>query len=379
MIYKLFILILLLPLNILSKNISKNISLDELVALSQGRTIITRIGTHTLVEYTLLQDSTNKFRALMNNLKNDPYKEWEIYLEKAKKALKKALPSDLNYIIKKMSNSNEPTALIIHNMPIDDYIPATPTNGNRPPCKHHDSKGAEIINAYAKGYISEAAILGTCGLLKALPDYDEREKDGTYINQIIPCDDDKSKSEASSFGSETPFEPHTKNVYQEPPLKIFSLLCLRGDPKVATRIIFLDNLLKYIKSDLAADQAFNNFLQELQKPQFAMRTGPSFERGDLIERVLPILTKNSKGETVFRFNANPGRIIGQNPEAIKTIDYLKDVLKRPDFKKNCYSSFYLKSGDFLIFNNWQAMHARDAFTIDTNNWRWLQRCYFMVN
>lgn len=325
---------------------------------------IRKINNQTILEYTLDPQVTEEFNALFTNQELDPYKEWDFYKKFAKEALEKVLPADLKEIILSMRHSNYPTALIVHNMPIDTHIPPTPENGIRPPT---------IKEVGGKGYVSEGCLLGLCSMLNAYPDFDENEKDGTYINQIIPRDDQKSKRVASSNGSEVPFYAHTENVYSVCPLKFFSLLCLRGTPGVLTSMIFLEDILSFLK-----ETKQEHIINEMKKPQFFMKSGPSFEGTEKREELLPILDERN-GETIYRFNANPGRVVGIDENAESVVDCLRSILKSSEFLDARKVSINLQKGDLLLFNNWEVMHARDSFKIDKNNWRWLQRCYFMLN
>jgi hypothetical protein len=353
-------------------------SLEEIVCQSDGRAKVTTIGASKYIEYTLSPDVSEKFNAIANHIKYDPYVEWTLCLKQAENALRSVIPQDLIAIVLRMRHSNEPAVLIIHKMPVDTYIPKTPEHGNRPDCKKYDSNGHEIHNETAKGFVSEMVLCAMCSLLQSKPDFDVREKDGTYIHQIIPRDDDKSKEEASSAGSEIPFYPHTENVYSQPPLKFFQLLCLRGDPKVSTGVLFLDLILEQIKHSPPAGLSYEQLLMELQKPQFIMCSGPSFgtNTGDAV--ALPILTTNQQGKRIFRFNANPHRVKPTNVLSEKIINHLCSFLIDPKNQILCGIKITLMKGDYLLFNNWEIMHARETFTIDKNNWRWLQRMYLMI-
>lgn len=345
----------------------KGLSLSVLllpVALYGSHIQIRQMHEQTILEYTLDPEVSKNLNDLVETCNVDPYKDWDHYKVFAKQALKQVLPQDLLDILHTMRNSAFPTALIVHNMPTDTIIPKTPENGNRPPVK-----GLED----GKGYTSETTLLGICSLLDAYPDFDENEKDGTYINQIIPRDDAASKAVASSYGSEIPFFAHTENVYSPNPLKFFSLLCLRGDPKVQTSMIFLDDILAYIKAD-----GKEWMIEEMHKAQFIMKSGPSFLGKQRREIVLPILD-TINGERIYRFNANTDRVEGMNDTAREIVSYLTDVLKSEEFQSKNKVGINLTRGDLLLFNNWEVMHARDSFKIDKNNWRWLQRCYFMLN
>ncbi len=346
---------------------------------------IETIGSHKKIEYTLPLSCSQQLNDLLKNSTIDPYKNWESCRHAAEKLLFSILPDDLKELLSTMRSNNEPTMLIIHNMPIDSYIPPTPKNGNRPPAKTYSIDGNEIFNDRAKGYVSETVLLGLCNFFNAYPGFDENEKDGTYINQIIPVDD-INKKKASSLGSEIPFEFHTENVYQSPPPKYLALLCLRGDPKVATRLIFLDALLDYLKTNPHPTLTWQELLDTMKKPEFIMKTGPSF-KDTVMEATLPILATNTNidtnittnNKTLFRFNANDGRVSGTTETSQSIVDYLRNIVKNDSFKKNYATKITFKSGDLLLFNNWEVMHSRDSFVIDFDNWRWLQRCYIMLN
>ena len=344
-----------------------------------GQSTVTLHRGYSRVEYTLPDSVKEEFRRKLVNFKTDIYQNCNSHIDESSTVLKSVLPVDLVSVIQSMKDRNEPTALVIHNMPIDEYIPPTPQNGNKPPVKQFDKAGKEIYDNNSKGLVSEASILGVAGLLDAIPDFEDQEKDGACIHQIIPRDDPKSKAQESSFGSEIPFEPHTENVYHEPPIKYFALECLRADPKVATSIIFLDDILAFAKDNMPDGMSYEWFVEQLYKPQFSMRTGPSFENSDGVQRTLPILSITEKGERLFRLNLNKGRTVGLTPEAIKIINFFKNIFANQSFKENYITKIYLQTGDFLLFNNWEVMHARDAFKIDQDNWRWLQRCYFKIN
>jgi hypothetical protein len=356
----------------------ETLTLEQIAARSSGAMIVYKIGTATQVEYTLCSTVSDQFNVIMRSFQEDPYINWQGYLKKAEAALRAVLPDDLVEIIVRMRRSNNPTVLLVHGMPIDNYIPETPSHGNRPLAQRCNEDGI-VYNSEAKGFVSETTLLGVCSLLKAKPDFDEYEKDGTYINQIIPKNDEESKNESSSAGSEIPFYPHTENIYSQPPLKFFELLCLRGDPNVATGIIFVERLLEYVRSNLPLGSSYEEFMAEIQKSQFIMRSGPSFGNKPGHSVIEPILSKDRHGERIFRFNSNPDRVIATNTMSQKIIDYLKDILINSDFQKNYGLKVCLMRGDYLLFNNWEVMHSREAFKIDKNNWRWLQRVYLMID
>lgn len=325
-----------------------------------------------ILEYTLDRAATYAFIKKVEECPLDPYDQPLAYKESARQWLLEAMPPGFVEIVKELDTSGE-NVLLIHNFPVDAYVPATPRNGARPPKVEHDASGHLIENQMAKGFVSEAALLGLCGLLDCDPDYDEREKDGVFINQIIPVNAEKYRGQESSFGSDLAFSWHTENIYQMRPLRFFSLLCLRSDPKVATGVLFVDDILEAARSRYP--KQFDHLMEQMRLPQFVMATGGSFENAR-VEAVLPILAQDDRGQMVFRLNLSPGRMRGVSSQGDEVIRMLSDTILSEEFAREHTHRIVLQNGDCLLLNNWKSMHSRDAFKIDPLNWRWLQRMYF---
>ena len=328
-----------------------------------------------IAEYTL-SDRTNKiFNDSMQGVSQDPYSDWDFYKNVSREEILKAFPKKVIDKIMEMNEKDLPQAIILHNVSIDHIVPATPRDGLRPT---------------DKGFISESILLGFCSLLDCKPILSSPNSNivsknpalknkGSYIHQIIPLDDEESKLTQSSSGSTASFGPHTEAVQYEHPIKFFLLYCLRGDPKVPTSLIFLDDLLLFIKNNfnLSTCASYKKFLEELKKPQFIMRDSTDIKTASF-ETILPILIEDN-GKRIFRFDSNGVKIEGIDEHAQSIVDYLKRVLNDEAFKAKYVKKFYLKKGDLLIFNNLEVLHARDSFEIDVNNWRWLQRIYCSQN
>lgn len=327
-------------------------------------------GNQVVMEYTLDPMVSIKVNADLKDEQIDPYTNWEHYKKRSKEVLLACLPQELINVILAMKDENKPAVIIIHNFPVDEIIPATPKTGDCPTSKWQDS-----VNG--KGYVSEASILGVCSILGSHPDCDENEKDGTYIHQIIPRDDVKSKGEISSYGSAIPFGPHTENVYDPNALKFFCLLGLRGDPRVNTNIMLLDDILFYLQTHLPEGKSYDWFLEQMKR-DYIQKTGPTFRENQKY-LMAPILTILSDGSRQLRFNTTNDRTEGIDEDSRFVANFIKDMLLSEDFQTNCFLNINLKKGDLLLFNNWEVMHGRGAFNIDQENWRWLQRCYFALD
>jgi len=343
---------------------------EPLISGNCSNIVIRKVKTQTIIEYTLDASVSEAVNKELQDANVCPYENWEYYKEKSQNVLMRCLPQDLIEIILRMKNNNESAALIVHNFPVDEFIPETPRSGDCPPSKFIDP-----ING--KGFVSEICLLGLCSILGAHPDFDENEKDGTYIHQIIPRDDAKSIGEISSYGSSIAFGPHTENVHQEPALKFFSLLGLRGDAKVNTSILLLDDILDYLKHHLPEGKTFEWFIQQMGK-DYIQKTGPTFGKHQS-SILCPILTVDEKGERKFKFNTTNNRTVGCDEDSLFVSEFIKDMLLNEDFQKQCFTNINIKRGTLLLFNNWEVMHGRCGFNIDPDNWRWLQRCYFALD
>jgi hypothetical protein len=327
-------------------------------------------GNQVVIEYTLDPETSVNVNKNLQDEYIDPYTNWEYYTNHSKEVLVKCLPQELIDIILAMKHNNTPTVLVVHNFPVDEVIPVTPQTGHCPSNKWLDS-----ING--KGYVSEASILGICSILGCHPDHDENEKDGTYIHQIIPKDDAKSKGEISSYGSAIAFGPHTENVYDPKALKFFCLLGLRGDPKVNTNIILLDDILAYLQNHLPEGKTYEWFLEQMDK-DYIQKTGPTFRENQKYI-MAPILTLLPDGSRQLRFNTTNNRTEGTDEDTRFVATFIKDMLLSEDFQEKSFLNVNLKKGDLLLFNNWEVMHGRGSFELDKENWRWLQRCYFALD
>jgi len=329
---------------------------------------------NTIEEYTLNPTVSEQCNTLLHTLPFDPYTQWDFYKLFAKNLMLRMLPTDVIASITAMRNGNGPDVIVIHNAPVDEYIPPTPIDGKV-------LKAGTQFNPMAKGFVSETTLLGICSMLDAYPQATmtlQANSPLSYIHQIIPLDDEQSKKSRSSTGSRVAFEPHTEAVSLEPAIKFFELLGIRGNKNVATDLFLLADILNFIKLHLPTGKTYEWLMGELRKPQFIMRDGSDWAHVSH-EQVLPIISYTAHGERIFRFNANGIRVEGDNKTAQDIVDYLIKTLQNPAFKKQCVKKFYLQKGDLLIFNNWRVMHARDSFTADPYNRRWLQRCYCISN
>ena len=314
---------------------------------------------YIIKEYTLNKHIRKKFELMVNDISIDPYKAPDEYTVLAGEKLEKLLPDEIKKEIRKMNSHEGPDLIIIHNFPVDSSIPETPRDGKRP-------------LANTKGFVSEAAMLSIGYLLNVKPFYKRADKDETVINQIIPINTDKYENQFSSFGSKLELLPHTENAYERNPLKYFSLLCLRGDPKVATNLIFFDDVLLYVEENHPDRSEWLRNI--ISKPLFIMASGAY--KKSIEETMQPILEFKENGGTILHLNLNPRRTVGATTETEHAITLLREIITSYKFRREYYKKIYLSSGDYILFKNWKVLHSRDAFPIDIMNWRWLQRCYF---
>ncbi|MES2961812.1 MAG: TauD/TfdA family dioxygenase [Pseudomonadota bacterium] len=182
------------------------------------------------------------------------------------------------------------------------------------------------------------------------------EKYGQTFHEIAPVEPEA----VTSAGYKRDLSLHTENSHDINTPHIIMLLCLRGDPAAKTSYVRFDELLELLDRET---------IEELTKPNFAMRTGENFDVYS--ETINPILKFNQFGLSEVRVNTAPGRCKGLTDKAQKALEVFAEIAN--DNRK----FFELKAGEVVIFDNRVVGHGRDAFPITNPNGkeRWLRRLY----
>ncbi|NBV06556.1 MAG: hypothetical protein EBS06_04895 [Proteobacteria bacterium] len=133
-------------------------------------------------------------------------------------------------------------------------------------------------------------------------------------------------------------------------------ICLRGNPFAKTSFCFLKEIVKFLPPQI---------LEELQKPNFLMKSGDKKIFKEAKEFRCPIITTDKNGTQNIRLNTASGRCEGLNEEAKIALNYLNECLAR-DVPIH---GIALQDGEMLIIENGKTLHGRTEFEGD----RWVQR------
>ena len=141
---------------------------------------------------------------------------------------------------------------------------------------------------------------------------------------------------------------------------ILAFLGLRRNDKVQTKLIFCDDIMQNLNS---------NIIDTLKLDQFYFRKPDAYFDEKKTAFKLPILLKDNNDNFLIRWDEtvdSRNRISSEN--AIKMV--------RLAIQQSEQHSIFLSPGDFMMFKNKRVLHAREAFNPKYDGTdRWLLRIY----
>jgi L-asparagine oxygenase len=322
----------------------------ESIALSDRDTKLERIA--------LSDQDKIRLRSSLNNL-DSPYDDLEEFLISIYPVFG-GLPRQLLRTLFEFRNDpNAYGALLLQNFPIDDDLPATPSDSRRSNDK--------------KTFVSEASLLGIAQILGQPIGYRD-EKQGEIIQTLSPVK--KEAHATSSESSEVDLGFHTDFSFDrdnpDQPYNVGNadyivLLCLRRDRKGEAYTLYADarDICKYLTTAQ---------LSIARKPLFQFAASYSFTGACGEERIWSAPCPLIKGPDRFpevSVDLLCG-VRGVNQEADNVLDSLREVCELPGVA----SRVCLEPGELLLMDNRKGAHARTAFAayFDGHD-RWLQRLY----
>jgi citrate lyase beta subunit len=251
--------------------------------------------------------------------------------------------------IEKQRANKGSVGFIIDNFPIDEKLPATPSE-------------PDDYTTQGKGWVSELASYAFHSLLDRAPIIIPGLRGDNPIQQISPRKGQEQNA-ASSLGSKAAFRAHTDSSHLEQPPEFFCLVALRNNENAKTNIALVQDIL---------NQLTEEELKVLQQPIFNFSTGAALDRDKMVTlENVPVLTYQN-GTPRLRFNTAESRMYSSTSDGNDVIQRLNDIL---DFALNpaLDKGVELQAGQAIFIDNGQAAHARTSFTPDNSEQRWLQR------
>ncbi|MFD7642415.1 TauD/TfdA family dioxygenase [Kitasatospora sp. NPDC059795] len=245
--------------------------------------------------------------------------------------------------------------LVLSNLPQQEF-PPTPVSG------FGEETELSLVNSLQLGLIS------LLGLTPYAVDY---ENSGKLIRNVVPNPEAAGKT--SSWGADTEFFWHTDNPHLpfgqaglDPrpfPPRFLTFYAVRNVEQVATEFVGVDVALEGLPEDVLERLSANEFLVAAPDSNDVKSDG----RRIALEGTA-VLQRAPEG-VLMRYDRGTTR--GMNAEAERALDILSEQLARkPAFAP------VLQPGQFLIFDNYRALHRRKAFDpAPSEVARWLRRCY----
>lgn len=255
-----------------------------------------------------------------------------------------ALPSNIH---KWSDRAKELKIGLIRNLPIDSFLPTTPT------AKH----AVEHMSMLADSVIGTiSALFGTVYTI-------EGKGSGRHIHNMYPVPGDEYTQLGSS--SQVDLEWHTEEAFHPARPDWLSLLCLRGDVEAATKVARAKDLR--LEPDV---------LQTLREFRFKLRIDETYTVDDahtgdtsIAYVKTSVLTgANTDPEIVL----DPAYTIFEDETEIDAVEAVAYAAERVQ------QEFTLTNGDLLIVHNRRVVHGRTSFRprMDGTD-RWLKRAYIL--
>lgn len=247
-----------------------------------------------------------------------------------------------------------PGALHLRNLPLDPWLPATPTDG--------------MPSQEKQTFVAEGVLLGLTFLLGA-PFAVPTEKRGLLIHDVVPVA--SGATSQTNQGSRVALQFHNDLVFDESRLyntanpDFVVLVCLRQDPARTATTYYAD--ARDIVAGLSAST-----LDVLRAPEFRLNAPGGYVRdyaagSEVLSNPTPLVL-GPEATPEICLAANGVRPL--TPRAIIALDELYGVCAAVSHETR------LAPGEALLLDNRKGVHARSCFEARHDGGdRWVQRTY----
>jgi L-asparagine oxygenase len=227
---------------------------------------------------------------------------------------------------------------LISNLPIDDVIPQTPL----------------VRFSVDNQSMFSDRVVGLLSVLFGKPYTFDGKTVARHITNLYPIREHRNTQMASS---DTELEWHVEDAFHTARPNWIALLCIKEDKNAFTKIARA--------VDLELPQ---NTLALLKKKNFQVLADDTYD--DMTQTALTWIIRgpNTNREIVF----DPPYTICKDDKERAILSLLKEAAEKSK------QTFALEKGDFIIFNNRKAIHARSEYSpkYDGND-RWLKRALIL--
>ncbi|GHJ06937.1 MULTISPECIES: TauD/TfdA family dioxygenase [Micromonospora] len=239
-------------------------------------------------------------------------------------------------------------ALLVRNVPVDDRLPTTPTDGYLP-----DWRAAGIATA------AQLMVMSHLGNIIGYAD----EKRGRVVQDVAPIAGAEHQQENSGSAY---LELHTENGFHPFKPDFLSLLCLRPDHDRSGQT--LTGAATRVRSRLS-----ESCVAVLRQPLFRIQFSSSFAQLGSTGYSEPVAVLSGPADDL-ELTADFHAMEPMTRTARHALDELDAVLTAS------LTSVALDVGSLLVVDNWRAVHGRTGFTARYDGTdRWLRRCFAVAD
>jgi L-asparagine oxygenase len=296
-------------------------------------------STHPKTQETRLPDAARKgwlgeLAACAYPRETNP-SEWAAFEARSMELAARYLPGEIQDSLDQLAADRG--VLVIENLPVDEVLPAPPTDNFRPA---------------GKAAVSEAVHLGILRRLAQVFGFHE-EEEGAIFHQIAPK---AGREHSQSNGGIVAFYPHSDDAFlfrQHRPefLSLYGLLNEQGAP---TWLFPVEGILEHLTPQQ---------MERLQEPIFRHAPPQSFHIGSDGAAVHAVLDRHASG---WEVSYNTARTSGIDAAADAALAAFREALQKAPHR-----DIVIGAGTLAIFSNVRHLHGRGAISGP----RWLQRLY----
>jgi L-asparagine oxygenase len=221
-------------------------------------------------------------------------------------------------------------ALVLDNLPMDRYIPPTPTDGS--------------IRLNKPSFVAEAVLVavGELAGTYTVGYKAEKEYSNPWVHEGFP----RPSGPASALTAKDQVALHQDMSYQGIIPDLLGLVCLRegADKFVQTSLVSIERLIQILPE---------NVVSILRQPRFLIQASGWVDTNQVdISKMRPILDGKSLHLPVHWTN-----MVGGDPDATMAVETLQSTLAELN-----PSGLHLTDGVMVLFNNQKVVHGRTPYT-----------------
>lgn len=273
----------------------------------------------------------------------------ESFIEMSKEVVERYMEDEILRSLRSLNDETSSTkAIFFKNLPVDPFVPPTPTDGS--------------LSLRKSTFVAEAMLVGLGELTsaKVVGYRSETQYSNPWIHEGYP-----RNSQGSALTKASSLSFHQDMSYHSKVPDILGLVCVREghDRQVQTELVDNEDVFRRLPSET---------LRTLKEPRFLIKTSGWVDSSWALDKnnARPIVEDPGS----IHLPVDWENMVGLDEEAKDAVDMLKNAINEAPKHQ-----VHFVQGDLLLFANQKLVHSRSSYTdlrFDGGD-RVLNRAYFL--